>query len=425
MSKTVNLRDSYYIESEVDEKITQVSNAKANASHTHGNLQNDGQVGTTVQASKNVVTDAFGKISTEEKYSHPVSHPASMITDLANVATSGSYNDLSNKPFIPTKTSDLTNDSNFLTQYIVNDDIADKTITGNKLADKTITSDQIAFNSIYNASIVQNAVTFDKLKTDVYDTTSGGTQNESSKLITSGAVYDGLNTKLDAELADDARFTTAAGEMIIHNIESDGYIFLLNEIVRDINNHSIHYIADNLAANSNNELAVKGDIPSADVAFSGDYDDLINKPTIPTLPTIADNLTTNDATQVLSAKQGKKLNDDKISKIFGTNAVDVINEDNRRISMLNSSLIYDVDYDRLYYLQADNNHELATKGDIPSADVAFSGDYNDLINKPSTSSAEHEHDIADIEGVEVVPVIITYTDNSTENRNLLFYTPEE
>lgn len=35
--------------------------------------------------------------------------------DLAEVATSGSYNDLSNKPTIPTKTSDLTNDSGFIT----------------------------------------------------------------------------------------------------------------------------------------------------------------------------------------------------------------------------------------------------------------------------------------------------------------------
>ena len=34
--------------------------------------------------------------------------------NLATVATSGSYNDLLNKPSIPTKTSDLTNDSNFV-----------------------------------------------------------------------------------------------------------------------------------------------------------------------------------------------------------------------------------------------------------------------------------------------------------------------
>ena len=36
-----------------------------------------------------------------EAYTHPASHPASMITGLAKVATSGSYNDLSNKPSIP------------------------------------------------------------------------------------------------------------------------------------------------------------------------------------------------------------------------------------------------------------------------------------------------------------------------------------
>lgn len=36
-------------------------------------------------------------------------------SDLATVATSGSYNDLSNKPTIPTKTSKLTNDSGFIT----------------------------------------------------------------------------------------------------------------------------------------------------------------------------------------------------------------------------------------------------------------------------------------------------------------------
>ena len=37
--------------------------------------------------------------------------------DLATVATSGSYNDLSDKPAIPTKTSELTNDSGYLTEH--------------------------------------------------------------------------------------------------------------------------------------------------------------------------------------------------------------------------------------------------------------------------------------------------------------------
>lgn len=43
--------------------------------------------------------------------------------DLSSVATSGSYNDLSNKPNIPSKTSELTNDSGYITGYTETDPI--------------------------------------------------------------------------------------------------------------------------------------------------------------------------------------------------------------------------------------------------------------------------------------------------------------
>lgn len=52
----------------------------------------------------------FATVATSGLYSDLSGTPT-----LATVATSGSYNDLSNKPTIPTKTSDLTNDSNFTT----------------------------------------------------------------------------------------------------------------------------------------------------------------------------------------------------------------------------------------------------------------------------------------------------------------------
>ena len=51
-------------------------------------------------------------------------------SDLKNVAFTGSYNDLSNKPTIPTKTSQLTNDSDFLTaipeEYITDAELEEK-----------------------------------------------------------------------------------------------------------------------------------------------------------------------------------------------------------------------------------------------------------------------------------------------------------
>ena len=63
--------------------------------------------------------DLSDKPTIPTAYTHPTSHPASMITGLSAVATSGSYADLGNKPKIPTVTNDLTNalKSNYDTAY--------------------------------------------------------------------------------------------------------------------------------------------------------------------------------------------------------------------------------------------------------------------------------------------------------------------
>lgn len=55
-------------------------------------------VGTTSVADQ--ISNAIENIEVEN-YEHPSTHPASMITGLSNVATSGNYEDLINKPTIP------------------------------------------------------------------------------------------------------------------------------------------------------------------------------------------------------------------------------------------------------------------------------------------------------------------------------------
>lgn len=61
---------------------SRLSDARTPTSHTHGNLQNDGtvKVNSTVQKSKNIVTDSNGYLSTEDKPTIPTG--SSTATDI-------------------------------------------------------------------------------------------------------------------------------------------------------------------------------------------------------------------------------------------------------------------------------------------------------------------------------------------------------
>ena len=73
--------------------------SKPAAADLYGNVEASKVSGLATVATSGSYNDLSNKPTA---YSHPASHPASMITGLAKVATSGSYNDLSNKPAIPT-----------------------------------------------------------------------------------------------------------------------------------------------------------------------------------------------------------------------------------------------------------------------------------------------------------------------------------
>jgi len=116
------LKTLVYSKSETDSLL----GGKASSSHTHtksqitdfptipskvSQLTNDSGFITGVSWA-----NVSGKPSTFTPSSH--THTKSQITDfpsLATVATSGSYNDLSNKPTIPTNTNQLTNGAGFIT----------------------------------------------------------------------------------------------------------------------------------------------------------------------------------------------------------------------------------------------------------------------------------------------------------------------
>lgn len=139
LTKDINFDERYYTESEINTRLSNLAvcdgslQSNLNAHMIAGKYLADFSLSGHGHNDATTTTTGFmpsadkvklnGIEAGANKYTHPSSHPASMITGLATVATSGSYNDLTNKPTVPTKTSQLSNDSGFIT--------ASSNITGN------------------------------------------------------------------------------------------------------------------------------------------------------------------------------------------------------------------------------------------------------------------------------------------------------
>lgn len=155
------------------------------------------------------------------------------ISSLSTVATSGSYNDLLNKPTIPTTTNELTNDSGFITNSV------------NNLTNYTLTSSlsDVALSGNYE----------DLSNTPSIPTKVSELQNDSNFITTTALTPYALSTEIPvntSELNNDSGFITSSA--------LSGYA-------------------------QTSSLAT--------VATSGSYNDLSDKPTIPdayTLPVASD-----------------------------------------------------------------------------------------------------------------------------------------
>lgn len=116
---------------------------------------------------------------TDTVYTHPSTHPASMITGLASVATSGSYSDLSNKPTIPvvpTKVSAFINDAGYLTQHQSLNGYAKTSVANTWTAEQSLNNVNITYER-YTASSVSGTSTSATLtaSTAVYTATGNFT----------------------------------------------------------------------------------------------------------------------------------------------------------------------------------------------------------------------------------------------------------
>ena len=167
-----------FVQAMNDKFENKTANKKNNIS---GDFASDTVSYPTVQAVKNFITSVIsGKADTDS---------------LADVATSGSYTDLTNKPSIPSKTSDLTNDSGFLTTH---QDISGKQDKSNIVTSWSVTTSDAKYPSekLVKSDLDKKVdkVNGKGLSTNDYDNTAKNTVDNLATVATSGS-YNDLSNK--------------------------------------------------------------------------------------------------------------------------------------------------------------------------------------------------------------------------------------
>ena len=244
---------------------------------------------------------------------------------------SGNYNDLTNKPTIPTKTSDITNDSGFITESAlagyqeelttssVDDGTVDKAIgfdsNGNLVKGPvsggggTYTAGNGLNLDANNEFSIDTTVTATKADLNAYTPTSG-----LAAVATSNDYEDLDNTPNLAAVATSGLYSDLTGTPTIPTKTSD--------LTNDSNFVESTDLAQVATTGAYSDLT--GAPTLATVATTGDYEDLLNtpaipaaqvnadwnaasgiaqilnKPTIPTVPTTVSSFT-NDAGYITSA----------------------------------------------------------------------------------------------------------------------------
>ena len=267
---------------------------------------------------------------------------ANKVSEWNNKSTfSGNYNDLTNKPTIPTKTSQLTNDSNFATT-----------------------------NQLHNHSnkTVLDGITSDKIESWDNKSTFSGSYNDLTDKPTIPVVDSSLSTTS----------TNAIQNKVVTNA--------LNNKANSSHNHTIANI-------TNLQTSLNG---KSDVGHTHSYNDLSDKPTIPTVDV---NKSYVDAG--LNKKVDKKIGyslvaDSEIERLAGVDNYDDTAIKSSINSKANSSDVYTKTQTNNLLNTKANKTDLHSHSNKTVLDAiteekvtewdnksSFSGNYNDLTNKPT------------------------------------------
>ena len=313
-------------------------------------------------ATEDFVTETVNNASISGGYTHPETHPASMITGLSTVATSGSYNDLTNKPTIPSI-------EGLATETYVNNKVAGlvgsapealntlnelATALGNDANFATTVSNQIGskVDKVEGKSLVLNteiAKIHEHGNKDLLDTIEADNVHAHSNKSVIDTITSDMTTKWNKSIPFENTYvsdcdtwltngytktstSTAHHPSVCTGADRWGVLFYISENATNGTGTQMYFPIDGTYAGRIftrkivNRSAGAWNLVST---FNGSYNDLTNKPTIPseyTLPTAS-----ADTLGGIKVGAGLSINDGVLSANGGGTAdsVDWSNVQNR------------------------------------------------------------------------------------------------
>jgi hypothetical protein len=353
---------------------------------------------------------------------------------LSSATFSGNYNDLTNKPTIPTiptNVSAFTNDAGYLLDYTV----TQHDVTAYQSA-LNITESQIIDLGNYLTAVPSNSISIYEL--DVEDGSSGqvlttdGLGNLSFSTVSASdanyyldnATFTDGNLTLNVNGTDDV--TVSLDGRYLTQSEADSRYALSSAVFSgdysDLTGTPTIPTVPTAISSFTNDAGYLTTIPTeyltqaegdgryalTSAIFSGDYNDLTNQPIIPTIPTTVSSFT-NDAgyitgissnsvgiteLDVTDGSSGQVLTTDGLGNLsFSTVSAGGANyyldgatfTDGDLTLSVNGTTNVTVSLDGRYLQSIPAEYLTQTEGDsrYALASATFSGDYNDLVNQPT------------------------------------------
>ena len=281
---------------------------------------------------------------------------------------SGDYNDLTNKPVIPTKTSELTNDSGFLTEHQPLKTINGESIVGTGNIEigggsgrNVWYGNQAQFDALSESELDENTdyyisglIAWDDVAHPYIPTKVGDLQNDKeytplnqvrSEIVNSINIYD---KRVQYVTQSEYNAMEQAGSLrdgTTYFIEGE---YVIPTKTSELENDS-GFLTEHQPLKTINNESIVGTGNITIEGFSGNYNDLLNKPVIPTKTSEL----TNDSGFLTEHQPLKTINGESI---VGTGNITIEG--------------FSGDYNDLL-----NKPTLST--------VATTGSYNDLTNKPT------------------------------------------